>query len=73
MNENEQRKIERLLKQTMQLPQDVPLRSDLWPEMLQRLQVRPARVPWFDWALLAILAVWLIFFPGAIPVLLYHL
>lgn len=73
MNENEQRKIERLLKQTMQLPQDAPLRHDLWPKMLQRFQARQGRVPWFDWALLAILAVWLIFFPGAIPVLLYHL
>jgi hypothetical protein len=41
--------------------------------MLKRLEARPTAVPWFDWALLAVVAVWLAFFPGAIPVLLYHL
>jgi len=30
-------------------------------------------VPWFDWALLAALVVWVALFPRAIPVLLYHL
>ena len=49
------------------------LRRDLWPAMLKRLEARPTAVPWFDWALLAAVAVWLSFFPGAIPVLLYHL
>jgi hypothetical protein len=73
MNENDQRRIEQLLKQTMQPREDAPLRRDLWPEMLKRLVARPGQVPWFDWALLAILTAWLIFFPGAIPVLLYHL
>jgi hypothetical protein len=28
---------------------------------------------WFDWALGAAAAAWLVFFPAAIPVLLYHL
>jgi hypothetical protein len=41
--------------------------------MLQRLEARPTPVPWFDWALFAAVAAWLLFFPGAIPVLLYHL
>jgi hypothetical protein len=49
------------------------LRQDLWPTMLKRLEARPSLVPWFDWALLAVVAAWLVFFPGAIPVLLYHL
>jgi hypothetical protein len=49
------------------------LRRDLWPAMLQRIEARPASVPWFDWALLAALAAWCAFFPGVIPVLLYHL
>lgn len=73
MNENDQRRIEQLLKQAMQPREQTPPRRDLWPEMLNRLVPRPRQVPWFDWALLAILVVWLIFFPGAIPVLLYHL
>ena len=46
---------------------------DLWPEMLRRLEERPVRVPWFDWALAALLAALFFFFPEAIPVLLYHL
>jgi hypothetical protein len=28
---------------------------------------------WFDWALGAAVVAWLVFFPAAIPVLLYHL
>ena len=28
---------------------------------------------WFDWALGAAVIAWLVFFPAAIPVLLYHL
>jgi hypothetical protein len=46
---------------------------DLWPEFLQKSQEPNARVPWFDWALAALAAGVLIFFPGIIPVLLYHL
>jgi len=30
-------------------------------------------IPWFDWALAAILSAVLVFFPGSIPALLYHL
>jgi hypothetical protein len=76
MNEHEQKRIEQLLKQS--LPPagalaGAELRRDLWPAMLQRLAARPTAVPWFDWALLAAVAAWLLFFPGAIPVLLYHL
>ncbi len=76
MNEHEQKRIEQLLKQS--LPPagalaDAELQRDLWPAMLQRLAGRPTAVPWFDWALLAAVAAWLLFFPGAIPVLLYHL
>jgi hypothetical protein len=64
------------------------LGRDLWPAMLQQLQQRAAPVTWFeragfervwfnqawfDVALLAAVVVWLVFFPAAIPVLLYHL
>jgi hypothetical protein len=72
MNEDDQRRIEQLLRQASGRTAS-PLQRDLWPAMLKRLEARSGRVPWFDWALLAILATWLIFFPGAIPVLLYHL
>jgi len=41
--------------------------------MLKRLSRQPVRVPWFDWALAAILGALVLIFPGAIPALLYHL
>jgi len=76
MNVNEQERIKQLLKSS--LPRSsaqtgAELRRNLWPAMLQRLEEPPAAVPWFDWALFAAVAAWLVLFPGAIPVLLYHL
>jgi hypothetical protein len=76
MNEHDQERIEQLLKKSMPpigAAVGVELRRDLWPTMLKRLESRSATVPWFDWALLAAVVAWLAFFPGAIPVLLYHL
>jgi len=56
-----------------QLENEAELRRDLWPDMLRRLEQSPVRVPWFDWALLAILSAAAIFFPALIPALAYHL
>ncbi|HEY2822075.1 MAG TPA: hypothetical protein VGJ06_13615 [Candidatus Acidoferrum sp.] len=63
-------------------------RTDLWPQLRARIESqRPnaerastrtdratsrLRVPWFDYALAALAAAALIFFPGIIPALLYH-
>jgi hypothetical protein len=43
--------------------------------MLRRLdaQPEPLRIPWFDWALAAVVAAALLLFPNAIPALLYQL
>jgi len=72
MNKPSDDKIVDLLKQS--IPRgDAELQRDLWPQMLGRLQERSAAVPWFDWALLAALTLWLCFAPNTIPVLLYHL
>ena len=46
---------------------------DLWPSFLQKANEPWVRVPWFDWALAALAACAVIFFPGVIPTLLYHL
>jgi hypothetical protein len=76
MMEHEQERMQQFLKQTMRPVAgraEAELRQDLWPAMLKRLEARPARVPWFDWALIAAVAVWLLFFPRAIPLLLYYL
>lgn len=49
------------------------LARDLWPGFLQKLSAPRVRIPWFDWALAGFAAAVLIFFPGVIPALLYHL
>ena len=52
---------------------DRELKRDLWPQMLRRLNAGSRRVPWFDWALAALLAALIFFFPEVIPALLYQL
>jgi hypothetical protein len=76
MNDEEIKNMKELLKQAVAPVQDSELRRDLWPQMLPKLDEQPLpvhSVPWFDWVLAAILSAVLIFFPGSIPALLYHL
>jgi hypothetical protein len=56
-------------------PADAEHRRDLWPSMLRRIDERAKAksIPWFDWALAAVVVAWLALYPGAIPILLYHL
>ena len=75
-DEANNKELKALLKQTIAPTRDTELRCDLWPQMLRKLEEQPApvvSVPWFDWALAAILSAVLVFFPGSIPALLYHL
>jgi hypothetical protein len=62
-----------LLKQSLPPTGNESPRRDLWPAMLRRLDARPARIPWWDWALLTAALIALAFYPNAIPALLYHL
>ena len=74
--EKNSKEIEALLKAAIAPVRDPELRHDLWPQMLRKLDEQPSpvvNVPWFDWALAAILSAVLFLFPGAIPALLYHL
>lgn len=71
MNDSDE-KLRQWLKQSIS-PVDYELEHDLWPQMLNRLGEHSAAVPWFDWALLAGLALWFILSPAGIPLLLYHL
>jgi len=73
MSEANNEKIRYVLRRAIPPVADRELKRDLWPQMLRRLDERPAQVPWFDWALLAVLAIWFVFSPEAIPILLYHL
>jgi hypothetical protein len=75
-NEENNKEMKELLKQPIAPIRETELRRDLWPQMLRKLEEQPASVvsvPWFDWALAAILSAVLVFFPGSIPALLYHL
>jgi len=81
MTKEENDEIKALLKSAITPVNDTELPRDLWPQMLRKLDehlvtsnlVTLDRIPWFDWALAAILSALLIAFPGAIPALLYHL
>ena len=73
MSEENNEKIRAVLRRAIPPVADRELKRDLWPQMLRRLEERPAQVPWFDWALVALLAMWFSFSPGVIPILLYHL
>ena len=74
MNDMNDSPVRDLLKQALS-PANSELPCDLWPRMLRRLDERsPAKaIPWFDWALLAILMICVLAFPHSILVLLYHL
>jgi hypothetical protein len=72
-NEENNKEIKELLQQAIAPVKNTELQRDLWPQMLRQLDQQPVGVPWFDWALAAILSAILVFFPGAIPALLYHL
>ncbi len=73
MSEENNEEIREVLRRAIPPVADRELKRDLWPQMLRRLEERPAQVPWFDWALLAVPAIWFFFSPEAIPILLYHL
>jgi hypothetical protein len=60
------------------LKQSIPsvnteLRRDLWPDVLRKLDLRPVRVPWYDWALVGLSAAMLLAFPRLLLVFAYHL
>ena len=73
MSEANNEKNRELLRKAIPPVADRELGRDLWPQMLRRLHEQDARVPWFDWALMALLAIWFSLAPEAISVLLYHL
>ena len=48
-------------------------RRDLWPAMSHRLNDRPRRFVWYDWALAGLAGGAIAAFPDLILVLFYHL
>ncbi len=73
MNQHEQNRIEKLLKEALAPAEsEAGQARDLWPAVLRRLDEWPT-APWFDWALAGGLVALVALFPAAIPVLLYYL
>lgn len=73
MNDREFQELGKKLRDAIPPLRRPELNRDLWPAMLQKMNEPRVRVLWFDWLLAALAAAVLIFFPGAIPALLYHL
>ena len=72
MTEHNDRGIRDALKQSFR-PANTELRRDLWPDVLRKLDLRPVRVPWYDWALAGLRAVIFLVFPQLVLVFAYHL
>ena len=72
MTEQDDHQIREALQQSFP-PVNTELNRDLWPAVLRKLDANPARVPWYDWALIGLSASVFLFFPQLILVLAYHL
>jgi hypothetical protein len=72
MTEHDDQQIRKALRQSF--PRlNTELRRDLWPALLRKLDARPARVPWYDWALIGLSAGVFLLLPRLILVFAYHL
>ena len=72
MSEDTDRPIRDALNQSFP-PVQTELRRDLWPDVLRKLDDHPARVPWYDWALVGLSAAMFLAFPRLVLVFAYHL
>jgi len=73
MSEKHHDDIGRILRNALPPMAPAELQRDLWPHLLRRLDERTGSVPWFDWALIAVVALGALISPQMIPILLYHL
>ncbi|HZQ25186.1 MAG TPA: hypothetical protein VFA89_20535 [Terriglobales bacterium] len=72
MTKYDDRQIGDALKRSFH-PVHTELERDLWPQLLRKLDDRPVRVPWYDWALAGLSAAMFLGFPRLIFVFAYHL
>jgi hypothetical protein len=72
MTEQDDRQIREALQQSFPKV-NTELRRDLWLAVLGKLDASPARVPWYDWALIGLSASVFLFFPQLILLFAYHL
>ena len=72
MIDHDDNEIRQALKQAFP-PVDGRLNRDLWPLVLRKLDSRGTRVPWYDWALIAVTILTVLAFPQLMLVFAYHL
>lgn len=72
MTDHDGNEIRQALKQAFR-PIDDRLNRDLWPQVLRKLDSRSMRVPWYDWALIAVTVLTVLAFPQLMLVFAYHL
>lgn len=73
MNTHDEDRMKQFIKRALPRIENIEPERDLWPAMVRRLDTRPIRPPWFDWALACGLVTFAAFFPASIPVFLYYL
>ena len=73
VHEQELDSLRRELKDALPRWREMELETDLWPRMLRRMEVPPARFGWLESVLLALAAALIVVFPELLPVMLYHL
>ena len=73
MNKENDERLRKLLRSAIAPLENPELKRDLWPLMLRKLDERPIRADWLDWALAALVMLWCFVFPEVIAGLLYHL
>ena len=71
-DDHEEQEIRAALKSAFPVT-DTELRRDLWPLLLQRLDARPIKVPWYDWALAATVFLSVFVFPKLVLFFAYQL
>ncbi len=72
MNNHDERRIREALREAFP-PVEAELRRDLWPDVLRKLDTESRGVPWYDWALIGLMAALFLYFPQLVLVFAYHL
>jgi len=73
MKQSDDQRIRDLLKRTFPPLGDVEPGRELWPQLRRRMEGPVLRVPWFDWAVVALLPAWCVAFPKAVLFLVYQM
>ena len=72
MKQTDDQRMRDLLKSAFPPLGDGEPSRELWPQLRRKLEGSPLRLPWFDWALVALLPTWCAVFPRAVLFLLYQ-